>query len=690
MSSMPPLTLSQVDQRIYEIKLLGWMEGAIKDGLEWMRQETAYEGEPEVVKCLEGQWKAASGATLSKLHDNRLRKVAYDVASALTDVRPIWSYTSNREDFKKQADTFSKAARYWWRHTNGDEPLLEALMNSEQGGAGYLWQRWNPALPGGGDMELVALGVRDVMPVGPTYGKTVQEWQGLIVRQSVDMYALAQQYPTKREKIEGSTGQWFDPPATKGGGRSVVVTPFQMIARSVAMSGGPAGSGNRRGTCDLMIAFLKDYSVNTGPERVFMGKPDSWGYWVEPGAELYPRGRMVKFVQQAVLEDGPCEYWHGQFPLTRIRLLPFPKTLLGLSLLHDLIPLNDRLNEGLRMLDDGIGQWARRAVVTNAHMPESKLKAMDPRAGGMKVRINQNAGETFEFRDGPTYPAWIMQYIDLLRSEIDDNSGSRGLRQLEQLKQMPAADTIEKFMDSLSPLLRIMARQVELALAEVAEQFVMNVMQFYTTPRRFQMLGEDGVSMEDFDLDPGTMVPVGKGDEGDTLEERAVAHKKNFIFSVQPNSFLSVSHTTKQLQSMQLFRSNALDPWSLWVDFDLIGVGKMPAETIAERLAEAKRQGIMPGVTPEVAGAQNQAMVLQMQMQIMQLTAQMGMLMGQAGGAPMGGPPAGDPNAAPPDSPNGAPRVNGVGPQGGRPPSGQAPPHYESKDGGTRTVVSES
>ena len=239
-----------------------------------------------------------------RLHDNRLRKVAYDVASRADRCALIWSYTSSAR--VQTTDTFSKAGAVLVAEGSLRRAALGGYHELRARQAGYLWQRWNPDLPGGGDMELVPLGVRDVLPYGATHGKTVQEWQGVIVRQTVDAAALAQQYPTKRTKIESSTGQWFDAPAIRGGGKVGVISPFQMIARSVARSGGPELSSSRRGTVDLMIAFVKDYSANTSDAPTFMGKPDSWGYWVNPGDPLYPRGRMIKFTTDAVLEDGPC------------------------------------------------------------------------------------------------------------------------------------------------------------------------------------------------------------------------------------------------------------------------------------------------------------------------------------------------------------------------------------------------
>jgi len=256
--------------------------------------------------------------------------------------------------------------------------------------------------------------------------------------------------------------------------------------------------------------------------------------------------------------------------------------------------------------------------------------------------------------------------------------------QLDQLKQMPSGDTLEKYMESLTPLVATMARQVEIALAEVADQFIMNVMQFYTTQRRFQTLGPNGAVLEDFDFNPGTLVPAAPTDSIESLPERAIEHKKNFIFDVQANSFLKVSNSTKQLQVLQLYQRNAVDPWTLWDAFDMQGIGPWPAETIAERMGVAKQQGIMLGPPPELVGAQLQVQLAQAQAMLIQTMGQIAMMTGQAGGPPMGGPP-------PPGPPSGGP--GGPPNPGGRPGSAQDPPALIERsdgEGGRRVVLSES
>jgi hypothetical protein len=268
---------------------------------------------------------------------------------------------------------------------------------------------------------------------------------------------------------------------------------------------------------------------------------------------------------------------------------------------------------------------------------------------------------------------------------MEENSGVRGLQQLAQLKvNAMNADTMDKYMEALSPSLRLRARSIEVSLAELAEMLKVGFFQYYDTERRIQILGKDGLTLEDFDYDPGNMIP--DSIEGDTQEERAARFHRNFVFSIAPNSFLNVSHMTQKLMNMQLFRANAIDLWTVLDALDIPNVGEAPAETVIERMIAARKLGLQPGPTPEIVAAQEKLTLAQAEAATSQI--QQTQLMGQIQGL-MGGGGGGAPSNPAPGAP--APvRTSGVGPEGGRPPSGQAPPQLIMKDGGTRAVISES
>lgn len=685
------MTLPAAGQEL-ERYLLTWIQSQISEGITILKRERSYNEINESIQYVSGEQFPMRSRAISRVVDNRLRKIALETVSALTDVRPIWNYDTYNEKYKDQSLILNKLARGWWKNSIADRKLQSTLMFSCVGGSGYAALSWNPNLPGGGDLELIPFDPRDVVPIEPIYSDSLQDWRGVILRQKLPVSTVQDMFPAKAYRIKSSTGDWFGPKVRESatGMYSIQSPVWNMLNKGTDRMTGQGMEG-----VDVFHVYIKDSSFNTGAEPVLMGDPGTnWSYVVYPvgslgpdghritetQARLYPRGRLILATQDCILKDGPNPYWHGYFPLVKFTLDPLPWTLLGGSMIGDLVPLQNALNEGLRGLEDGMAQWIRRGVIADSKsLSRNNLDSVDTRKSGMKVMVNPSMGEGFKIIDGPEFPPWYMTMIEFIKAEMDEISGVRGLQQLAQLKQMPSADAMEKYMDALSPLLRIRARAIEVSLGEMAEMLKVGFFQYYDTARRMQILGPDGISLEDFDYDPGTLVPASL--PGQSREERAQSHHRNFSFSVAPNSFLNVSHTTQKMFVLQLLRANLMDPWTAWDAFDLANVGQAPAETIPERMVAARKLGLQPGPTPEMVQLQQAAMM-----------AQLAQMAGQAfmngGLAPGGGNPTG--TGGPIGTAPIAPPTSGVGGQGGRPPSGQQPPQFVGKDGGARTVVSES
>lgn len=683
--------------------LLSWTNKVVSEGLAIYRKERAYNEMPASIKYVSGEQYPLRSRTVSRITDNRLRKVVLEIVSALTDVRPIWNYETNDLRYEDQAKVLNKLARGWWKNSFADRKLQSTLTYSCVGGSGFAALIWNPLLPGGGDIELIPYDPRDVLPIEPVYSDSLQDWRGIVLRQSVPVETVRQMYPSKAFRLGKTKSSWFSPMDREGGALyNVISTAWSILTR------GSEGRGQQLSSnTDLIHIFVKDESIHVGDGPMQMGEPDSnYAYTVYPvgwplpqpdgtihsvtkeEAKLYPRGRLIICTPDAILSDGPNPYWHGLFPVVKFTLDPMPWSILGAAIVGDLIPIQNALNEALRGIEDGTSQWLRRGVVADmTSISKENLNAIDTRKAGGKYYLNPgaNANEGFKIIDGPVYPPWYMEMLQYYKDEMDEISGVRGLQQLAQLKQMPSKDTIDKFMDALSPMLRIRARSMEVSLSELAEMLKVNFFQYYTLERRLQFLGKDGAVIEDFDYDPKSLVPAET--PGESREVRARIHHRNFKFSIAPNSFLNISHTEHKMLVLQLFRDNIMDPWSLWKELDISNTGPEPADTVVEKIVAARKLGLMEGPTPELVQAQQQLQMLQMQVQAIQ--AQM-MLMQMTGGMPPGAgapPPEGGGEGGAPAAPSGA----GVGAnQEGRPPSGQQPPQMVQKDGGTRTVVSES
>ena len=112
------------------------------------------------------------------------------------------------------------------------------------------------------------------------------------------------------------------------------------------------------------------------PHPVLMGKPGtSWSYMVEPRAPLYPRKRLIVCTEKHVLYDGPNPDWHGMFPISRLQLDPWPWLFLGLALAHDLMPMQDGINEIFNRALNTFALTANRGQIADANaMPESQFR----------------------------------------------------------------------------------------------------------------------------------------------------------------------------------------------------------------------------------------------------------------------------------------------------------------------------
>lgn len=670
--------------------LLAWLRLEYGKGISSLKKERAFNQIHKSINYIDGQHDS-KGKALSKVTDNRLRKLALEIAATMTDVRPIWNYETQDEGNKKQSETLNKLARAWWRNTKADRRLVSIILYSLVGGSGYGLLTFNKGL-NKGDLELIPFDPRDVVPIGPVFSDSIQDWRGVILRQRFPLEDIKRMYPTKIHQLVGKDASWS--PVNDFKEPSGLISPqWDILDAKPGVQQTPG--------IDLMRAYMKDDSYNLTDKPVTLGEgnfaytvypmgttnPDTGQAVTKEDARLYPRGRLVIFTPETVLKDIPNPHWHGLFPVVRFSLDALPWSLLGSSIIGDLIPLQDSLNESLRGLDDGLAQWVRRNVAADKRaMPKSALDALDTRRDGLKMLYNPSAGEPFKVLDGPN-PAVFKIYqdvVEFIKAEMEDTGGTRGVTQLAQMGQMPSADTMERYMEALSPILRLRSRAMEISLGELAEMLKIGFYQYYDAPRRVQLLGKDGLTREDFDFDPGNMVPLAEEGDKRSRMERAMDHHKLFSFQVAPNSWLNVSHTTQKMFMLQLFRANMVDPWTIWDQFDVPDAGPMPAETVPERIAAAKRLGIMPGPPPE-------QVAMQLQMQMLELQGQMQQMM-QVMQAPQGAPPG--PGEAPPGGPGGPPppggKVQGPNSQGGRPPSGAVAPHFETRDGGTRPVVSES
>ncbi len=605
---LPPLTVDALrlggDPRV-----LGWLQEAVQEGDLLNRDDPAWEQADKGMRYIVGEQASREQLLLRYVPFaviNKSRTATQAHVSALTDIKPLFSFKAVDPTFQFQGDLLNKLVVAWWMSTMADLTLGDTVKYALAAGTGDLAFEWNPqGAYGQGDHQIIAKDFRDTLPIRPSYAPSVQHWQGVIFREAHSVNAMRDKYP-----------QWGS--LFKAAPDNLLTTIMSRFRRAVAriqspggdtlsgLAGIPQARPIRPGDVVLYRAASNDLSRNLTNRPIPMGDPmASWSYVVDPGELMYPHKRLIVATPELVLYDGPSPFVHGMYPFARLKLWSVPWCFLGLSVLHDTMPIQDGINDTMADLRLGLKPWTNPDVQFNRKETSRAFRmALDPRQPGKRVEVSGLTAtqEPYKKHDGPNPQvlALLLETYRELNQVHDSLSGVANLQSLLQLRQMPGPDTIQKYYEALTPEIRSEGRQIELFLREVAEMFKVNTFQFMTSARRVNILGDAGVALEDFDYDPDTMVPAmqptttqvdpatgaqlqlptpGYAPEFDASRsrlDRVKAFARHFVFLVAPNSLLAMNAQERKMLNLQLARMGYLDFWTMHESLETPNVGTPP------------------------------------------------------------------------------------------------------------------
>jgi len=574
-------------------RVLGWLREAIQEGDLINRQDPSYEIIERAQQYIVGEQLSPEQRRLRYLPQvtiNESRKAMQAHVSALTDLKPLAGWRASPE-YEASADLLNKYLLYEWVSFMLDVDLGDAVKYSLAAGTGDLIIDWDPHIPGGGGHSFSARDPRDTLPIRPSASaKSIQFWEGVIIREAHSVNTLRGLYPTKaylfHSNTENAMGRVMGRFRTSMARLLTPADPLDSIA-----SQGAQTKRMRPGQMVLYRTYLTDRTRNLSGKDITMGTPGTnWAYVVKPEQPLYPRKRLIVSTDDAILYDGPSTYWHGMFPICRLKLWSVPWQMLGVPLFNDLLPVQDAINDTVHDLRLGIRQWVDPDIVYNRNaISETSMRLLDPRRPGKRIKVQPGYGEAYDKQDGPN-PQVLQQCFQLwqeLTQKFTDLSGTANLAALLQLRQLPSADTIEKYYEALTPEIRSEARAIEGFLRDLSEMVKVNYFQYLSSAKRVQVLGQVGLTLDDFDYDPGTLVPAKTiGEPGyvpeldkdlTTHDQRAQWFHKQFVFIVAPNSILAMNAQEQKMMRLQLYRMGAYDFWSLHETLETPNVGAPPA-----------------------------------------------------------------------------------------------------------------
>lgn len=607
----PPPSLEGGDERI------NWLMNMVEEGEAFLAAQPNYS---QISRAIDAIMSADdtdifdNKSVLSKTRTNRIAKIAEDLAAMLTDTKPFWDYSVSNRRFEQHAQIYGKLSTFWYQRRNIDLRLGDAIKYYVVAGTGYIHTYWDSETS---DFASRAEDPRDVIPIRPSNFESLEGGQGVIIKRKVPVNYIKDRYGVDvSADSDGSAQTWMGKIRDSA---ADIVSPIWRFRK-------PGSDGSdipRIPTTTLYTCYLKDPRLNESSTPKEMGewsedevsgerKPENnWSYSVEKGEPLYPNRRMMVWVGSHMIYDGPGFYWHGEFPIIKITLNPYPWSWFGKAPVGDLLRLQTSLNRTLRIVDNHLAQVANPgAVVDKNNVSRSQFDSLDTSRPGYKIWQNPMAGKGVQIQTPPPLDQSVFAHIEWLQREMKELSGVVDASQLMKLGQLPSNSTVETILQGMTPALRLRSRIMEAVFRSLAMQMAYNFTQFYTLPIRVSILGPGGITQDDFDFDPGSLMPDFVHDrdyhsDGSITPDavlrgplpkynRAKEFMRRFIFKIAPGSLLNAAQVEQRLIYLQLARAGWMDIFTLWETLGIPNIGVLPdnVRTIPERLQYQQQIGL--------------------------------------------------------------------------------------------------
>jgi hypothetical protein len=539
-------------------EVVAWCESALRQAEEEASQLTSTKLIPRIQQYLSNnQWPSRPTAYgTSRPVVNRMFRQYWELVSLLTDgnPEPEIKVFDQRNAYSSTEALLSQLLEYWASHPRYHDALQDVI------GYGLLARgigkiQWNPRLSGGmGDVELLNIDPLKFYTLGGD-GR-VENAECCIEARVVTLASLKRRFGQLAEGIEpdamtspAAMTQVMRP-------RALSSSEWSKLSPQMRRVIGDKSSGqvdNIYPVLNQYLLWVLDPALNEGSTTIRVGPEHAnWGYHVEPGMPLFPRGRVITMAGKRILNDTCNPYFFAHHPYVEMVPLRAPWNPEGMSLMGNQIGPQDIINR----ITAGLLETIKASLIPTIITPKNAISRGDLdnlsttiSGGKMEYDVLRSGGMAPKFRDAPQIPQLAMTFLQDLRREMDQTTGAAAVDAAAQKEQIPSHDTMELIQNSRSSMVRIMGRSLENFMNRAGQMVVSTMLQFYSVGHRVAILGERGITANDFSPLYGSLM------EGGMAPEEFV---RKFQFAIRPGSALSFSDDVRAQAAMLLRRSGDL------------------------------------------------------------------------------------------------------------------------------------
>jgi len=677
-----------------------WAKQQKDDGIEYFESSPGFEQLEESVRILSGRPNAGTAAKqkdpkYSKLSTNRLKRDLREMVNSLSEIRYNPGYGAGNNDLHATAETLNNVGYFWWVGRFIDLKFKKGIQWMAISPCGWIeiCYRTIPGERGKKAIDCIPMSAFDVVMTGVTESGDHQEAYAVTLIKDVPVYLAHALFPDNQNDLKPdreTPNSWYERVRAKA----------QKVINEVFSGNEPEKTTARNPTCRIYYQYVLDLSINRSGKTMKMGYVKSgsngtmtesetpWSYDVPSvgesipvgwegetqifrkatadDARIFPGRRLIIFTDtmNKPLYDGPMFDWHGRVPVIKLAADSWPFG--DFSMLHDAAPMHEAVNEIDRISHQTLRNRFDPTLLYNMRsVARGDAKAVRLDVQGKRVGYNGAEGNdpmkplvphNFNVVEG-----WVSEFRKYLTDEMDYELGVHQISALSKMKAGAGAggDQFDKLMDA-GPIVKGIARDMERSFRDLADMFMFLVFQYMTTPQIMQIVGPDGVTAENYDFEPGNLIPSHLPGEGDKSKksvysqmQRAKWLAEHINFMVTPGTLHEIVQTTQKMMYLQLLKMGfPIDPWSLAEILRIPNFGKPPdgANSMIEKW---------------------------MAWQKMQMEFKMAMAAEMQGMQPEGNTPGLGPKGGPKGT-------------GGRSSTGAQAPQLTSKDNGSRQTMKES
>ncbi len=577
-------------KQLYRQRMDGWRDMTREQAILAYKNSLEYNNVDRYIRYLEGnQWDSRRAKYKSGYTENKIELARREKLALITDSRPIMDIGSTVDLFKDTSLMLNNLARAEWQRQTLSDELVNVTDIAMLHGVSY----WRMGASSPGRTRVMSLGPDCVQPIQPSLAG-IQDAVAVRCATYKPINYFKKVFPYTSEGIERQAKLWD---SRRGDqyirpGHIPEQTWTQMSPAFKKIVGQPMppqdfSSAAAYGSVQMEEYYVDDISINESKRTIIMRDPyleldqHNWWYEVEPGERLYPRKRLVVYGGDLLLYDGPAPNWHGMYPFVDLRLNPVPWNYYGLSTYRSLVPMQEAINRIPAGVLDMIARCVNPVLIAKSNVAsQAAWKEFLADRPGAQLRVNPSVriAEDIKYADIPQLPPYVLQLLSgYLIPEFDKMSGVVDISAINGKKQVPGGDTLQMMQDSLQTPIRREERYLEGFLQRAGQQFVSNALQFYTVEQRLRILGEDGITSQDFTYSPDTV-------NVNTLDrERQQSLWKCFSITIKSGSLHSGAKDREKQEAIALAARNLISRKEL---YRILGYDPGTADRIINELME--------------------------------------------------------------------------------------------------------